>query len=72
MALKFVQAGSKPSNSAESSAICSSVIAAGAGVQVQDVNRLIKQFEDTRRLMKELTGSKNGKRLQKRLGKNFR
>ena len=47
-------------------------IAAGAGVQVQDVNRLIKQFEDTRRLMKELTGSKNGKRLQKRLGKNFR
>ncbi|MBI2380850.1 MAG: signal recognition particle protein [Gammaproteobacteria bacterium] len=31
-------------------------IAAGAGVQVQDVNRLLKQFDDMQRMMKKLTG----------------
>ncbi|MBQ9469016.1 MAG: signal recognition particle protein [Clostridia bacterium] len=46
-------------------------IAAGAGVQVQDVNRLIKQFEDTRRMMKEFSGGKL-KKLQKRFGKDFK
>ena len=46
-------------------------IAAGAGVQVQDVNRLIRQFEETRRMMKELSGGKL-KKLQKRFGKDFK
>ena len=33
-------------------------IAAGCGLQVQDVNRLIKQFEQTRDMMKKMTKSK--------------
>jgi signal recognition particle subunit SRP54 len=33
-------------------------IAAGAGVQVQDVNRLLKQFMDMQRLMKNMKGGK--------------
>ena len=32
-------------------------IARGAGVQVQDVNRLMKQFLDMQRMMKQLKGS---------------
>jgi signal recognition particle subunit SRP54 len=32
-------------------------IAAGAGVQVQDVNRLLKQFDEMQRVMKRLKGS---------------
>ena len=36
-------------------------IAAGAGVQVQDVNRLLKQFMDMQRLMKGMKGLKGGK-----------
>ena len=47
-------------------------IAAGAGVQVQDVNRLIKQFEQTRSMMKEFAGGRNMKKLQKRFGKDFK
>ena len=43
-------------------------IAAGAGVQVQDVNKLIKQFDETRRMMKEFSGSKGMRKLQKRFG----
>ena len=35
-------------------------IAAGSGRTIQEVNRLIKQFEDTRRMMKAVS-SKNGK-----------
>ena len=31
-------------------------IALGAGVQVQDVNRLLKQFDDMQKMMKKLTG----------------
>ncbi|MGE5509122.1 MAG: signal recognition particle protein [Chitinophagales bacterium] len=38
-------------------------IAAGSGTQVQDVNRLLKQFEMTRQMMKQLGfGEKKGKR----------
>jgi signal recognition particle subunit SRP54 len=33
-------------------------IAAGAGVQVQDVNRLLKQFLDMQKLMKSMKGGK--------------
>ena len=40
-------------------------IAAGAGVRVQDVNRLLKQFDQSQTLMKQLTqmaGGKGGKK----------
>ena len=33
-------------------------IAKGSGTNVQDVNRLIKQFDQTRKMMKMVTGSK--------------
>ena len=36
-------------------------IAKGSGTTVQDVNRLIKQFDQTRTMMKMMTGSKMGK-----------
>ena len=36
-------------------------IAKGAGVQVQDVNRLLKQFDQMKQMMKQMTG-KRGKR----------
>jgi len=35
-------------------------IAAGAGVTVQDVNQLIRQFEQTRQMVKQMMGSKKG------------
>lgn len=34
-------------------------IATGSGTSVQDVNRLIKQFDDTRKMMKMMSGGKN-------------
>lgn len=38
-------------------------IASGSGTQVQDVNRVIKQYEQTNKLMKQMTGfNKKGKR----------
>ena len=43
-------------------------IAAGAGVEVQDVNRLLRQFEQTRKMMKELMSSKGNRLLKKRFG----
>jgi signal recognition particle subunit SRP54 len=52
-------------------------IAAGSGTTIQDVNRLIKQFEDMRKMMKQFSsmmgpgGPKNMKHLKK-LGKGFR
>jgi signal recognition particle subunit SRP54 len=36
-------------------------IAMGAGVQVQDVNRLLNQFEQTQKMMKSLTKGGIGK-----------
>lgn len=33
-------------------------IAGGAGVQVQDVNRLLKQFQDMQRMMKSMKGGR--------------
>jgi signal recognition particle subunit SRP54 len=38
-------------------------IAAGAGVQVQDVNRLLKQFMEMQKLMKSMKGGKLGRML---------
>ena len=42
-------------------------IAAGAGVDISEVNRLIKQFEQMRKMMKQMSGMMGGKR-----GKRFR
>ncbi|OEF98568.1 signal recognition particle protein [Desulfuribacillus alkaliarsenatis] len=36
-------------------------IAAGSGTQVQEVNRLLKQFSDMKKMMKQFTGSQKGK-----------
>ena len=33
-------------------------IAAGAGLQIQDVNRLLKQFGDAQKMMKQMAGGK--------------
>jgi signal recognition particle subunit SRP54 len=41
-------------------------IAAGSGTTIQEVNRLIKQFDDTRKVMKMMTtGNKMGKMMGK-------
>ncbi len=37
-------------------------IAAGSGMTVQDVNKLVKQFADVRRLVKSMSGGRPGKR----------
>jgi len=41
-------------------------IAAGSGSSIQEVNRLIKQFDDTRKVMKMMT---NGNKMSKMMGK---
>ena len=38
-------------------------IAKGSGTNIQDVNRLIKQFDETRKMMKMLTGGKKMTRM---------
>jgi signal recognition particle subunit SRP54 len=43
-------------------------VAAGSGVQVVDVNRLLKQYESMQQMMKQFSG-KNMKKMQKKLGK---
>ena len=45
-------------------------IAVGSGTRVQDVNRLLKQFEQTRAMMRQLMGA--GKRSRRVLGSLFR
>ena len=47
-------------------------IARGSGTQIQDVNRLINQFEQSRKLMKQLSGGKLGKKMKKRGGFPFK
>ena len=44
-------------------------IAAGAGVEVSDVNKLMTQYEQTAKLMKHMTGGKGGLKMPKGLGK---
>ena len=49
-------------------------IAKGAGVKVEEINKLLKQFEEMQKMMKKLTGPGSGKkmkRLQKQAGFNF-
>jgi signal recognition particle subunit SRP54 len=44
-------------------------IAAGAGVTVQDVNALIRQFEQMQKMMKQMMGNKRGAlRAMKKMG----
>ena len=43
-------------------------IAAGAGVQVQEVNRLLKQFEQMQKMMKMMRGGNLGKMLKNMKG----
>ena len=40
-------------------------IAAGSGMKVEDVNRLLKQFEQTTKMMKEMSGGKYNRMLKK-------
>lgn len=50
-------------------------IAAGSGTSIQDVNRLIKQFDDMRKMMKQFSsmmGPKGPKGLKGKLGKGFK
>ena len=42
-------------------------IAKGSGTNIQEVNRLLKQFEQTRKMMKMVTGSKMGKMMMPKL-----
>lgn len=41
-------------------------IARGSGMRVQDVNRLLKQFEESRKMMKQLTNMPGGRKGKKR------
>ena len=38
-------------------------IASGSGTTIQEVNRLVKQFDETRRMMKKMSGGKNLQRM---------
>jgi signal recognition particle subunit SRP54 len=43
-------------------------IAAGSGTEVSDVNRLLKQFEQMQKMMKQLSGNgKQGKKMRQML-----
>ena len=46
-------------------------IANGAGVGVEEVNRLLKSFEQMKKMMKQFSGA-GGKRMMKRMGMKFR
>jgi signal recognition particle subunit SRP54 len=43
-------------------------IAKGSGTTIQEVNRLVKQFDQTRKMMKLVTGSKMGRMMGKMPG----
>ena len=43
-------------------------IAAGAGIKVEDINRLLKQFEMMNQMMKQFSGPNAAKKM-KRMGK---
>ena len=44
-------------------------IARGSGTNIQEVNRLIKQFDETRKMMKMLSGGKNMKKMMRNMPK---
>ena len=37
-------------------------IAKGSGTSIQEVNRLLKQFDDMKKMMKQMTGMQKGKK----------
>lgn len=43
-------------------------IAGGSGTDIQEVNRLVKQFEETRKMMKMMTGGKGNRNLSQMMG----
>ena len=51
-------------------------IALGSGTSIQDVNRLLKQFEDMKKMMKQFSGmmggAKGGKGLKGKLGRKMK
>jgi signal recognition particle subunit SRP54 len=47
-------------------------IAAGSGMKVEDVNRLLKQFEQTTKMMKEMSSGKYNRMLKKSRKKSKR
>jgi len=47
-------------------------IASGSGTTVQEVNQLLRQFEETRKLMKMVTSGKNVMRSMQNLGNRFK
>lgn len=40
-------------------------IAAGAGVDISEVNRLVKQFEQSKKMMKQMSGMMSGKKMKR-------
>jgi signal recognition particle subunit SRP54 len=42
-------------------------IAKGAGLEITEVNRIVKQFEQSRKMMKQMTGMMNNKHSRFRL-----
>jgi signal recognition particle subunit SRP54 len=42
-------------------------IAKGSGTTIQDVNRLLKQFEDMKKMMKQMSGMASGKKGKKKM-----
>lgn len=47
-------------------------IAAGSGTSIQDVNKLIKQFEDMRKMMKQFSSMMGGAKKKGKMPKGFR
>ena len=45
-------------------------IAAGSGTKVEDVNRILRQFEQMQKMMKKMN-TKKGRAQFERMGKNF-
>jgi signal recognition particle subunit SRP54 len=41
-------------------------IAEGSGTTVPEVNRILKQFEETKKMMKKMTSNSNQKRMMRR------
>jgi len=46
-------------------------IAEGSGTNIQEVNRLIKQFDETRKMMKMMTTGKNMSRMMQNMGQKY-
>jgi signal recognition particle subunit SRP54 len=48
-------------------------IAKGSGTEIRDINKLLKQFEQARKLMKKMTGGggKKHRRMSKRFSKHM-